>query len=123
MEFLGAKSQLTLAAKRMLQVCVDQLAEKEDKLMRLEKVINPLLDDDDQVALSFILSSIVSNLKVMSESWPFVKPVNKKAVKDYYDVVKQPMDLETISNNVKGILTYSSFNLLKKRLINEKCLT
>lgn len=107
----------------MLQVCVDQLAEKEDKLMRLEKVINPLLDDDDQVALSFILSSIVSNLKVMSESWPFVKPVNKKAVKDYYDVVKQPMDLETISNNVKGILTYLSFNLLTKRLISEKYLT
>lgn len=86
----------------MLQTCVDRLAEKEDKLMRLEKVINPLLDDDDQVALSFILSSIVSKLKVMSESWPFVKPVNKKAVKDYYDVVKHPMDLETISNNVKG---------------------
>lgn len=100
--FLGAKSSLTLAAKRMLQVCVDRLAEKEDKMMRLEKAINPLLDDDDQVALSYILDSIVSKLKKMSESWPFVKPVNKKAVKDYYDVVKHPMDLETICNNVKG---------------------
>lgn len=29
--------------------------------MRLEKEINPLLDDDDQVAFSFILDSIVMN--------------------------------------------------------------
>ena len=51
--FSGAKSQLTLAAKNMLQVCVDRLAEKEDKLMKLEKMINPLLDDNDQVCRSY----------------------------------------------------------------------
>lgn len=70
--------------------------------MRLEKAINPLLDDDDQVALTFILDNVVNNkLKIMSESWPFVKPVNKKLVKDYYNIVKYPMDLETISKKVK----------------------
>lgn len=31
-----------------------------------------------------------------------MKPVNKKAVKDYYEIVKQPMDLETMSENIKG---------------------
>ena len=98
----GAKSQLTLAARNMLQVCVDRLAQNEGRLMTLEKMINPLLDDDNQVALSFILSSIVDKLAMMSESWPFAKPVNKHAVKDYYNVVEHPMDLETIRNNVKG---------------------
>lgn len=69
--------------------------------MRLEKAINPLLDDNDQVALSFILDNVVNNkLKGMSESWPFVKPVNKKLVKDYYNVVKYPMDLETVAKKV-----------------------
>jgi len=34
--------------------------QKEDKLARLEKAINPLLDDDDQVAFSFILDNIVT---------------------------------------------------------------
>lgn len=98
----GAKSSLTVAARRMLGVCVERLAEKEDKLMRLEKAINPLLDDDDQVALTFILENVVNNkLKAMAESWPFVKPVNKKLVKDYYVIVKHPMDLETISKKVK----------------------
>lgn len=36
------------------------LVQKEDRLVRLEKAINPLLDDDDQVAFSFILDNIVT---------------------------------------------------------------
>lgn len=99
----GTKSSFTVAAQRMLQKCVDRLAEKEDRLMRLEKAINPLLDDDDQVALSFIFEKLISGkLKVMPESWPFLKPVNKKQVKDYYTVIRRPMDLETITKKVAG---------------------
>lgn len=99
----GLKSSLTVAAKRMLDTCVERLAEKEDRLMRLEKAINPLLDDNDQVALTFILDNVVSNkLKSMAEAWPFLKPVNKKLVKDYYNVIKRPMDLETISKKVSA---------------------
>lgn len=75
--------------------------EKEDKLMRIEKAINPLLDDNDQVAFSFILASVVTNkLKLIPESWPFHKPVNKKFVKNYYEVIKNPIDLDTIEKNV-----------------------
>jgi len=44
------KSILTTAAKRMMDLCVERLASKEDRLMRLEKAINPLLDDNDQVS-------------------------------------------------------------------------
>ena len=33
--------------------------------MRLEKAINPLLDDNDQVALSFILENIVGQIKAV----------------------------------------------------------
>lgn len=81
----------------MLELAIQRLGEKEDKLMRLEKAINPLLDDDDQVAFSYILESIVSQkLRSIPESWLFHKPVNKKFVKDYYNVIKKPMDLDTI---------------------------
>lgn len=80
----------------MLDHCLRRFAEKEDKLMRLEKAINPLLDDNDQVALSFIFEKIVSEeLKTIPESWPFHKPVNKK-FKEYYNVTKNPIDLDTI---------------------------
>ncbi|RLU17198.1 hypothetical protein DMN91_011267 [Ooceraea biroi] len=99
----GEKSSLTVAAKRMLDTCVERLGEKEDRLMRLEKAINPLLDDNDQVALTYILDNVINNkLKSMMEVWPFMKPVSKKMVKDYYDIVKRPMDLETISKKVSA---------------------
>ncbi|EEC16643.1 transcription initiation factor tfii-D, putative, partial [Ixodes scapularis] len=99
----GLKSTLTQAAQNMLELCLKRFAEKEDKLMRLEKAINPLLDDDDQVALSYILEGIVcDNLKSIPESWPFHKPVNKKFVKDYYNVIKNPIDLDSIVKNIKA---------------------
>lgn len=99
----GANHTITLAARRMLQKCVDRLAEREDRLIRLEKVINPLLDDNDQVALSFVFDKIVTGkLKMMTESWPFLKPVDRKKVKDYYQVIRRPMDLETILKKIKA---------------------
>lgn len=99
----GPESSLTAAGSRMLQKCVELLAEKEDKLMRLEKAINPLLDDNDQVALSFIFEKLINEkLKNMPESWLFKKPVNKKQFKDYYTVIRRPMDLETISKKVSA---------------------
>jgi len=33
-------------------------------------------------------------------SWPFRKPVDREKVRDYYDVIKQPMDLETVQKKV-----------------------
>ncbi|XP_077286335.1 TATA-box binding protein associated factor 1 isoform X2 [Arctopsyche grandis] len=99
----GNKSSLTVAAQRMWARCVELLTEKEDQLMRLEKAINPLLDDNDQVALSFILENLLNTkLKGMSEAWPFLKPVNKKQVKDYYNVIKHPMDLDTIGKKIQA---------------------
>ncbi|XP_012257174.2 transcription initiation factor TFIID subunit 1 [Athalia rosae] len=110
----GAKSSLTVAAKRMLDTCVDRLGEKEDRLMRLEKAINPLLDDNDQVALTFILDNVINNkLKSMTEAWPFLKPVNKKLVKDYYNVIKRPIDLEAISKKVTAHKYHSRHEFLR----------
>ena len=42
-----------MTARKMLELCITKFTEQEDKLMRLEKAINPLLDDDDQVRGSF----------------------------------------------------------------------
>lgn len=131
----------------MLSLCVDRLDEKEDKLMRLEKAINPLLDDNDQVALTFILDNVVNNkLKTMQESWPFLKPVNKKNVKvskillviyiehpsginihgtlqDYYSIIKYPMDLGTIAKKVSSHKYHNRKEFLSDvELILENCI-
>lgn len=56
------------------------------------------------MALSFILENLLTTkLKVMPEAWPFLKPVNKKQVKDYYNVIKKPIDMETMGKKIQGI--------------------
>ena len=45
----GEDDYLTKNAKKVLGVIIDRFAENEEKLMKLEKDINPLLDDDSQV--------------------------------------------------------------------------
>ena len=45
----GENDIITMNAKKVLQVVIEKLSEKEEFLMRLEKAINPLLDDNDQV--------------------------------------------------------------------------
>ncbi|XP_058482755.1 transcription initiation factor TFIID subunit 1 isoform X7 [Solea solea] len=97
----GAKHPITQVAQSMLDLCDNKLKEKEDRLVRLEKAINPLLDDDDQVAFSFILDNIVTQkMMVVLDSWPFHHPVNKKFVPDYYKVIINPMDLENLRKNI-----------------------
>ncbi|XP_053660820.1 transcription initiation factor TFIID subunit 1 [Anopheles marshallii] len=109
----GAKSSLTVAAQRMLQKCKERVQEREERLTRLEKSINPLLDDDDQVALSYILGEYVNGpLKAMPESWPFLKPVNKRLVKDYYTIIRRPMDLEKVSKKVASHKYHSRADFL-----------
>ncbi|XP_035795589.1 transcription initiation factor TFIID subunit 1-like isoform X3 [Anopheles albimanus] len=109
----GAKSSLTVAAQRMLQKCKERIDEREERLTRLEKSINPLLDDDDQVALSYILGEYVNGpLKAMPESWPFLKPVNKRLVKDYYTIIRRPMDLEKVSKKVASHKYHSRADFL-----------
>lgn len=97
----GAAHQLTATAQKMYDLCVQRFNEKEDKLVRIERAINPLLDDNDQVAFEYILQTIIDRLKLIPESFPFHKPVDRKKVKNYYDVIKNPMDLETLEALIK----------------------
>ena len=98
----GLNHSLTFTAQKMMEMCVKRFKEREEKLMRIEKAINPLLDDNDQVALSYILETIIAQrLKSIPESWPFHKPVDKKVVKNYYEVIENPISLESIEKNAK----------------------
>merc|ERR1719420_215265 len=99
--FNGEASILTINSKVIMDKVVRRFTENEERLMKLEKMINPLLDDNYQNALTYILDIILNEkIKTMQESWPFMKPVNKKQVKDYYEKIKQPMDLETMSKKI-----------------------
>lgn len=97
----GLNHQLTFTAQRMLELAVKRFKEKEEKLMRIEKAINPLLDDNHQVALSYIFENIVEKkLKLIPESWPFHKPVDKK-LRNYFEIIENPVSLENIEKSIK----------------------
>ena len=44
------------------------------------------------------------------QSWPFHQPVKKKFVKDYYDIIKKPMDLTRLLK-VHIPLSYNEYSI------------
>ena len=104
----GPDDLLTQNANKLMEVVVAKFSENEEPLIRLEKAINPLLDDNDQVGLSFMFETFLNeNIKPLQESWPFMKPVNKKQLKNYYERIKEPMDLETMAKKVSKHVYHS----------------
>ncbi len=97
----GSNSPITTSAETLYATCQQKLEEKKDKLMRLEKAINPLLDENSLIALNYLFNQIYDNhIMNVENAFAFLKPVNKAKYKDYYEVVKIPIDLETIKNKI-----------------------
>lgn len=54
------------------------------------------LDSKDYEQLKKLLKSIQQH----RNAWPFLKPVDSRQVPDYYDIIKEPMDLGTIESKL-----------------------
>lgn len=48
-----------------------------------------------------LLMHLLSAMQNSTNAWPFLQPVNKDEVLDYYDVIKQPMDLSTMETKLE----------------------
>jgi len=46
------------------------------------------------------LGAVLKAVKNIKDAWPFQKPVNGTLVPDYYDIIKEPMDFETMSTRL-----------------------
>ncbi|KAM9904358.1 hypothetical protein OXX69_007583, partial [Metschnikowia pulcherrima] len=66
--------------------------------------------------------TLLSELTNHPSAWPFAVPVNKDEVGDYYDVIKEPMDLSTMESKLEND-KYESFDqfLYDCRLIFNNC--
>lgn len=49
-----------------------------------------------------VLQVLLSELQNHPSAWPFVQPVNREEVPDYYEVIKEPMDLTTMEFKVEN---------------------
>jgi len=99
--FNGEASFYTQVAEKLLERAKKRVDEQGYELEKLERKINPLLDGD-QSGLNYILDNCIEKLKSLADAHPFVKPVNKKLVPNYYDVIKRPMEFETMQYKIKS---------------------
>lgn len=66
--------------------------------------------------------TLFSEMQNHPSAWPFAVPVNKEEVPDYYEVIKEPMDLSTMELKLEND-KYESFDqfLYDARLIYKNC--
>lgn len=74
-----------------------------DSSWKPDKTLNNMKQEPmDPDQLYTIFKSILGQLKNHNSAWPFQKPVDKSEAPDYYDHIKHPMDLRTISERLKN---------------------
>lgn len=61
--------------------------------------------------LNKFMRAIVAVIQAHADSWPFAGPVNPMEVPDYYEVVKDPIDMELIQERVAGEQYYVSLEM------------
>jgi len=107
----GLGHPITNAATQILEIGSARIKENEVRLIELEKMINPLLDEDDIVGFSYILSDIVQQCKNLPKSAIFHSKVDIRKYPNYYDIIKTPIELNTIEQKNKDHLyrTTASF--------------
>ncbi|XP_049945596.1 histone acetyltransferase KAT2A [Schistocerca serialis cubense] len=66
---------------------------------RVSRVTEETADPD---ALHATLKNVLNTIRNHSAAWPFLKPVDKLEVPDYYDHIKYPMDLKTMGDRLKA---------------------
>lgn len=99
---------------------------------RGEKIANPKdvpgLTDvyyvSDAPKLVTIMQDVLEKVKSHAYAWPFLEPVSREDVPDYHEIIKNPMDLSTITARLKsGIYKTKDLFTSDFRLIFDNCRT
>ncbi|KAL1743495.1 hypothetical protein HDZ31DRAFT_40833 [Schizophyllum fasciatum] len=70
------------------------------------------------------MERLLQDLRGHSQAWPFLKPVSKTEVPDYYEVIKQPMDFEKMEHKLTT-LQYHNVDefVVDAQLVFDNCRT
>lgn len=49
-----------------------------------------------------LMQHLLSEMQNNAAAWPFLQPVNREEVPDYYEVIKEPMDLSTMEQKLEA---------------------
>ncbi|KAI9868103.1 MAG: histone acetyltransferase [Trichoglossum hirsutum] len=68
------------------------------------------------------LLHLLNDMQNHPSAWPFLQPVNRDEVTDYYDVIKEPMDLSTMEEKHEADLYPTPEDFIKDaKLIYDNC--
>ncbi len=59
-------------------------------------------EEHEQLHLNARLTAVLKSILEVKDSWPFKKAVDKNLVKDYYEVIKEPMDLSLMGHRLNN---------------------
>jgi len=83
------------------------------------------ISETEKVALYKWLEQALADIMNHPSAWPFLKPVDPNEVKDYYEVIKNPMDLQTITERLQTKQYYITKDIFFADLVRmcENCRT
>ncbi|KAK9704941.1 hypothetical protein RND81_07G021600 [Saponaria officinalis] len=64
-----------------------------------------------QKSLTAFMRSLLKTMHDHPDAWPFKEPVDARDVPDYYDIIKNPIDLKTMSKRVETEMYYVTFEM------------
>jgi len=68
------------------------------------------------------LLHLLNDMQNHTSAWPFAQPVNREEVPDYYEVIKEPMDLSTMEERLQADLYPRPEDFIKDaKLIFDNC--
>ncbi|XVE73030.1 hypothetical protein DITRI_Ditri11bG0085300 [Diplodiscus trichospermus] len=65
----------------------------------------------NQKQLTDFIRSLLKSMHEHVDAWPFKEPVDARDVPDYYDIIKDPMDLKTMSKRVESEQYYVTLEM------------
>ncbi|KAG6718986.1 hypothetical protein I3843_04G170000 [Carya illinoinensis] len=65
----------------------------------------------NQKHLTAFMRSLLKSMHDHVDAWPFKDPVDARDVPDYYEIIKDPMDLKTMSKRVESDQYYVTFEM------------
>ncbi|KAL9357893.1 hypothetical protein Peur_051146 [Populus x canadensis] len=65
----------------------------------------------NQKHLTAFMRSLLKSMHDHVDAWPFKEPVDARDVPDYYDIIKDPMDLKTMSKRVESEQYYVTLEM------------